>query len=167
LISSFVNTLLEGLERQPLIILSALAFDIFQSNSNITITNYSSLLLNGAHLLISLLLFLQSTNISFAGTTTTYASNTLKIAIHIENWPFTTLNNSLVVTIDVSQMSPLVLSECNNGIQNKSDNKQNSLWWFAIQSSSYTLYGQMLSVGVLDGRNRALLFSHNSTTSKI
>jgi hypothetical protein len=84
-------------------------------------------LFNGAHLLISLLLFLQPTNILFAGTTTTYASNTLKITIGIENWLFTALDNSLVVTMDVSQMSPLVLSECNNGIQNKSNNKQGSL----------------------------------------
>jgi hypothetical protein len=101
LLSSFINTLLEELKRQPLIILSALAFDISQSNSSITITYYSSLLPNSAHLLISLLLFLQLTNISFAGTTTTYASNTLKIAIGIKNWLFTALDNSLVVTMDV------------------------------------------------------------------
>jgi len=69
------------LKKQPPINLFTLVFVILQSNtSNVATTNYSTSLLNSAHLLISLLLFLQPTNILFAGTTTTYASNTLSIS---------------------------------------------------------------------------------------
>jgi hypothetical protein len=109
---------------------------------------------------------LKPTNISFAGTTTTYASNTLKLAIHIENWPFAALANSLVVVIAVTGFLPSLIGKCNNASENGSD-EQGSLRWFTIQSGAYTLYGQMLSVGVLDGRNRALTFSRNLTTSEI
>jgi hypothetical protein len=142
-------------------------FTISQSNtSNVATTNYSFLLPNGANLLISLLLFLQPINVSFAGTTTTYASNTLKLAIRIEDWSFVALTNLLVVTIDVTGFSPSLVGKCDNASENGSD-EQGSLRWFTIQSGPYVLYGQMLNVGVLDGRNRALLFSRNSTTSEI
>jgi hypothetical protein len=136
------------------------------NTSTVATTNYSASLPNGANLLISLLLFLQPTNISFAGASTTYASNTLKLTIRIEDWPFAALTNSLVVSIAVIGFSLSLVGKCNNTSENGS-NEQGSLRWFTIQSGAYTLYGQMLSVGVLDGRNRALTFSRNSTTSEI
>jgi hypothetical protein len=133
-----------GIERLPSINLSTLAFAIYQLNtSNVATTNYSASLPNGAHLLVSLLLFLQPTNITFAGVPTTYASNILKLAIHIEDWPFAALANSLIVVMSVSQLSPSIISQCDSsshGYGSGSD-EQGSLQWFTIQSGPYTLYG--------------------------
>jgi hypothetical protein len=103
----------KGIERHSAINVSSLVFDFVQHNtSNIAATNYSSSLPNGAQLLISLLLFLQPTNITFTGTTTTYVSNTLKLAIHIKNWPFAALSNSLMIAIGVTQLSSSIFSQC-------------------------------------------------------
>jgi hypothetical protein len=148
----FIYLYAKGIERHLAINVSLLVFDFIQHNtSNIACTNYSASLPNGARLLISLLLFLQITNVSFAGTTTMYASNTLKFTIRIEDWPFATIANSLAVAIAVTGFSSSLVSKCNNVSENGSD-EQGSLRWFTIQSGPYTLYGQLLNVGVLDGR---------------
>jgi len=84
-------------------------------------------------LLISLLLFLQPTKVLFAGSTMTYASNTLKLAIHIKDWPFATLANSLVIGFPITQLL-LIFGQCgneHNQTESGSD-KQGSLRWFTI-----------------------------------
>lgn len=89
-------------QRRKPIILASVPFAIVQHTTDYaTTTNYSALLENGTSFHATMYLFQKAVNISFAGSTATYRPNTIKLAIHVENWPFTSLSNSLHITIGV------------------------------------------------------------------
>jgi hypothetical protein len=79
--------------------------------------------------------FEQTTPFEFAGSSTTFSPNTLKISVTILNWPFLSLSNSLSLSIDSK-------SEGNNQEENcaKSQSTTESLQWIMVIVNDVALY---------------------------
>eukprot|EP00026_Physarum_polycephalum_P008337 Phypoly_transcript_08419.p1 GENE.Phypoly_transcript_08419~~Phypoly_transcript_08419.p1 ORF type:complete len:234 (+),score=41.91 Phypoly_transcript_08419:794-1495(+) len=101
----------------------------------------------------------QETTITFAQNSSTYAFNTIKLAIQIRLWPFRSLRNSLSIVFSSPQTS-LSTSLCSQIDSNKDEN--NNLKWFAININGSTLYGQFLDSSIVDGNIRNVNFTLNS-----
>jgi len=126
---------------------------VHQIEKNI-INNYTATLENGALLNIVLYeLEEDTTSIDFAGITTVYPANTIKLSVNIQGWRFTNLKNSLEIIIDAQAGQ-------GQGCVN-SQSTSSSLLWFMIYVGKISLYGQFASNAILDGRVRNITFGLN------
>eukprot|EP00026_Physarum_polycephalum_P001796 Phypoly_transcript_01799.p1 GENE.Phypoly_transcript_01799~~Phypoly_transcript_01799.p1 ORF type:complete len:509 (+),score=43.80 Phypoly_transcript_01799:1579-3105(+) len=128
------------------------------TNETYTLYNYSALLENGASLDIIVWIFNASTPIDFAGNTTVYAQNTIKINVIVQSWPFYALANSLAVIFNSTK------SEQKNCAKDFVDDSGN-LRWVAVSLGDLSLYGQFDDKSIIDGRVRSTSYVLNSDYS--
>lgn len=77
------------------------------------------------------------TQMEFAGVSTKYKSNNVKLAISISNWPFYMLSNTLVISLDSVYTQS---SDSSNECVNKQENEDENLRWFLATIDSVSLY---------------------------
>lgn len=80
--------------------------------------------------------FSESTVYEFAGTTTTFSANTIKLAINVKNWPFYSLSNQLEIVFESNEKQNSGGDAC---FQNESD-EQGNLRWLMVIINSTSLY---------------------------
>lgn len=119
----------------------------------------------------------QSTEVEFAGTTTLYSQNTVKMNAIIHNWPFYSLSNSLSLVMQSGSPN----NDDDICVSQELDNDR--LRWFMITVGEISLYqlflkyifvfiiiivfltkgsyGQYLENAIVDGRSRQVKFSLN------
>lgn len=140
-----------------------LKFALNESHEGLnTIRNYSCELTTGATLSVVTYQFGEpATKVDFAGTTTTYTANTLKIAVYVQNWPFFSLANSLHIVMDTDNKEK---STC----YNEKRNEGGSVQWVMIVIDDVALYGQFINKAEIDNRVRTISFkSANNSISAI
>jgi hypothetical protein len=78
--------------------------------------------------------------LTFAGNTTTFAANTIKINLVVQNWPFYALANFLSIVMDAnvttSNMNP---DNCGN-LPVVSQSDVGNLRWITVDVAGVTLY---------------------------
>lgn len=79
--------------------------------------------------------FAEQTQLEFAGTTTSFAPNTLKISIEISRWPFLALANSLAIVLDSSGTT-----NTQNGCTKSQVNDNGDLQWILVVMGELSLY---------------------------
>ena len=80
-------------------------------------------------------MFNASTPFDFAGNTTTFASNTIKVNVRIQRWPFKSLGNSLSISIDSNSEEDQRNSNCVDSFSSV-----DGLKWITVTIGRVTLY---------------------------
>lgn len=78
--------------------------------------------------------FGEITTLNFAGTTSTFTPDTIKLSVTIRNWPFASLSNSLSIVMEATE------SQQNNLCVNENEDSNNSLRWVMIVVDDVALY---------------------------
>jgi len=142
--------------------MSAINFSISQSEGTNVSTDvtFFGALPNDANITLFIRLFSATTNVTFAGDTTAFAPNTIKLSITVVNWPFRSVQNSLAFILgsDTKQQT----SKCN--VDSGTDSSGN-LQWFTITLNSTSMYGKFMDTALLDNKTRTVTFSLNEDNS--
>jgi hypothetical protein len=85
----------------------------------------------------SVYIFKQSSTIEFAGTSTTYAANSMKISITVQSWPFYALSNSLAIVMDAG------FSNAGKTCINYYADQNTNLKWYTIAVGDVVLYPEV------------------------
>eukprot|EP00026_Physarum_polycephalum_P005781 Phypoly_transcript_05819.p1 GENE.Phypoly_transcript_05819~~Phypoly_transcript_05819.p1 ORF type:complete len:186 (+),score=18.62 Phypoly_transcript_05819:1180-1737(+) len=88
---------------------------------------------------------------TFAGVTTRYAKNTIKLSVEISSWPFLNLQNSLHVNMNSGVAGAVSCTK-------KNTDSSNSLRWFMVVVNDTSLYGQFLDKAEIDTKIRNISF---------
>jgi len=109
---------------------------------------------------VKIRLFSVTTNVTFAGETTAFAPNTIKLSITIQNWPFSSLEHSLafILRSDTKEET----SKCN--VDSGTDSSGN-LQWVTVTINSTSMYGKFMDTALLDNKTRTVTFSLNEDGS--
>eukprot|EP00026_Physarum_polycephalum_P002699 Phypoly_transcript_02707.p1 GENE.Phypoly_transcript_02707~~Phypoly_transcript_02707.p1 ORF type:complete len:863 (+),score=100.25 Phypoly_transcript_02707:263-2590(+) len=135
--------------------LQNLAMDLVQSTQGANqIYNYSKTLENHATLHVIIWQIQETTTLTFAGNTTTFGPNTLKINVKIENWPFLALPNSLAIVLDSNAKN-----QENGGCVNSHSSDSGNLLWILVVVGKESLYGQFLDTAIVDDRVRKITYA--------
>jgi hypothetical protein len=78
-----------------------------------------------------------TTLVTFANTTTNYSANTIKMGIQIQNWPFKSLSNSLIVLFSAT---PSTSDENVCSSVDSSEDENDNLKWYTFTINGATLY---------------------------
>jgi len=90
--------------------------------------------------------FLRPTAVSFANSTTTMATDTIKLTIKVLNWPFQSAENSLVFLLGIQDELANVA-----GLKDCQFNAGGGLQWLTLTSGDVALYAQFNDKVVVDG----------------
>jgi hypothetical protein len=102
------------------VFLDSVTFNISQQTTeDAVVTNYTASLGNEATFQALVYLFTVPTNITFANATTTYYPNTVKLTFKVENWLFTSLTNTFLIAIRISQSNTTSTDTCRDGNHNR------------------------------------------------
>ncbi len=80
--------------------------------------------------------FSNSTTVLFANSSTNIAANSLKLNVRIQNWPFMSIDNSLVLVFNASSPNNPT-SSCNI---NPGEDSSGSLQWSVVVINGVSLY---------------------------
>jgi len=123
----------------------------------------NAILDNQANVTIVIQLFTNSTSLAFANRTANLATNALKIYVEIQDWPFSSINNSLAVVFDIgSPGAPIPAKNVHPFLDSG-----NNLQWMTIDSSSLPMFGEFSPYASVDGRTRILPFVFNNTDGSV
>eukprot|EP00026_Physarum_polycephalum_P000363 Phypoly_transcript_00363.p1 GENE.Phypoly_transcript_00363~~Phypoly_transcript_00363.p1 ORF type:complete len:599 (+),score=58.14 Phypoly_transcript_00363:3228-5024(+) len=138
-----------------------LGFYIHTSSSTTNNKQFTSsvTLNNGAYLELMILDIEDPTTVTFATTSTNFASKTIKLAAQIRNWPFSALQNSLALILDP------VASDNGASCVNTQKDENDNLKWVTINYGGISLYGQFTDKMIVDGIFRQVSFKFESTNT--
>lgn len=141
-------------------------FTLESDSTNSTLNKqwvYNTTLENLAGLSVTIYEFQDDvTNITFAGTTTSYAKNSLKLSVEIGAWPFRGYQNSLILIFTTGAQT--TGAGCQ---QVNSFSGEGSLQWFSINIEGTTMYGQFEQNAIVDGIIRPISFSLGSNDTTV
>eukprot|EP00026_Physarum_polycephalum_P002376 Phypoly_transcript_02382.p1 GENE.Phypoly_transcript_02382~~Phypoly_transcript_02382.p1 ORF type:complete len:938 (+),score=119.17 Phypoly_transcript_02382:92-2815(+) len=144
--------------------MSSVNFTLATVNSGLNIiSNYSAKLENLAMVNVIVWQFGEkSTDITFAGTTTSYAAKTLKLSVTIQNWPFYALANSLAIVMDSGGSS----GNQNACVSDKTD-ESGSLQWVLFVINDLSLYGEFEAKAEVDYRIQTVTYTLDKANNTI
>jgi len=119
---------------------------------------FVTILDNQANITITIQHFTTSSSILFANTALALAANTLKLNVKIQNWPFSSSNNSLAVVLERPSSSDQIDS---------SSDVNGNLEWFTVTFNGTSLFGQFFPYAAVDGRTRILPFILNTSDGSV
>jgi len=97
--------------------------------------------------------FINAYTVLFAGESIEMSPGTFKVALLIRDWPFQSLQNSLLIVFESSSSEDI--AACN--VDSRSDTN-NDLRWIKMNVNGVELYGQILEFAMIDGYKRYVNF---------
>jgi len=119
---------------------------------------------NAAEVMVIIYYFHNMTSVQFANKTSMIAAHTMKLEIQVQNWPFKSLSNSLVILLSSRQNGSSQIYDPTKISQTKIDSNGN-LNWFIANTNGSEIYGQFESAAVVDGRVRSISYKLNENGS--
>jgi len=127
--------------------------------------NYSAVLLESAKLEVYLYFFTNLTNsttLDLNNQTSPNYPNTIKLALLLANWPFSSAQNYIQVVFEDSVLN-FGASECDVDFSSQTDSG-GSLISYSLNVAGTTLYATMERFAIVDGIQRRVNFSNPSPT---
>jgi len=122
-----------------------------EENSNISTTIYNAIILENCNLTITIYLVKQSTTFSFVGMEIPLSSNSIKIMVEVDHWPFQTIANSLEILVNNE-------GSLADGCDDVGYNSQGHITWFKYFNGQYTLYSPLINVAEIDEKNQTIYY---------